>query len=364
MIQSRRTNFCVFICGLIASLLVVPAAAQSQPRVAKVALVYSKKYEINLGGLERSHPFDIRKYSKIAKQLIADGTASAADFHAPEELSREQILLVQTPAFLNSLKSSRNVATYIEAPLVAALPAAFVERGMLRPFRYAAGGTLLATRLALEEGIAVNIGGGYHHAKPDRGEGFCVYADMPIAIRVLQDEKLVRRALVVDLDVHQGNGTIVCCRNDPTVFTFSMHQGSLYPIPKEKGDRDIELKPGTDDDTYLRILGKALPEVIHHSRPDLVILQAGCDTLDADPLANLAMTQDGIVRRDAFVIDTCVRRGIPVVMTTGGGYGKQAWKVQHASISNILKTHGLVQRSGADEVAPGTKPAKAKLWKK
>lgn len=303
-------------------------------------LVYSKRYEINLAGLERAHPFDIHKYSKIARQLVQDGLASAGDFHAPDQLTPEQMLLVHTPAYLESLRSSVAVARYLEAPLAAMLPAWLVDRGILRAFRHASGGTILAARLALQRGVAINIGGGYHHAKPDQGEGFCVYADIPIAIRVLQHEKLIRRALVVDLDVHQGNGTAVCCRGDESVFTFSMHEGDIYPIPKEKSDCDIELAAGTDDKAYLRILRRALPGVIDRSRPDLVILQAGCDILAGDPLADLAMTEDGVVRRDCHVVETCARRGIPIVMTLGGGYSRQAWRVQHSSIRRILEAHG------------------------
>lgn len=337
-----------------------------QPGVPAVALVYSKDYSINLGGLERAHPFDIHKYSKIAKQLVADGLLSNPDFHVPDELTREQTLKVHTEAFLDSLKDSKTVARYLEASLVGALPARVIERGMLRAFRHASGGTLLAARLALKYGVAVNLGGGYHHAKPDRGEGFCVYADMPIAIRLLQEEKLVERVLVVDLDVHQGNGTIVCCKDDPTVFTFSMHQGNIYPIPKEEGDRDIELDAGTGDEQYLETLQRALPEVIRQSRPDLVIYQAGCDVLAGDPLASLKMTAEGIARRDAYVIDTCVQRRIPIVMTLGGGYSENAWKVQHASVRRTVEKYGLV-RSDQPPAAPKLvkeKLEKFRLWKK
>lgn len=307
-----------------------------------MALVYSKRFEINLAGLERSHPFDVHKYSKIAKQLVKGGLVSPGDFQVPEELSREEMLLVHTPEYLESLKRSAAVARYLEAPLAAVLPARLIDRSLLRAFRHASGGTILAGRLALGQQMAINIGGGYHHAKPEVGEGFCIYADIPIAIRLLQQEKLIRRALVVDLDVHQGNGTAVCFRGDDSVFSFSMHQSDIYPIPKEKSDCDVELQPGTDDEIYLGILRQILPEVIDRSRPDLVILQAGCDTLAGDPLADLCMTREGIVRRDGYVVDTCVRREIPVLMTLGGGYSRQAWRVQHASIRRILETHGAI----------------------
>lgn len=304
-------------------------------------LVYCKRFEIDLAGLERSHPFDVHKYAKIAKRLVRDGLVSAGGFHVPEEVSREEMLLVHTPEYLESLKISARVATYLEAPLAAILPAALLDRSVLRAFRHASGGTILAGRLALEQGIAVNIGGGYHHAKPDRGEGFCIYADMAIAIRLLQQKKLIRRALVVDLDVHQGNGTAVCFRGDDSVFTFSMHQADVYPIPKETSDCDVELESGTDDPTYLRILRRRLPEVIDCSRPELVVLQAGCDTLAGDPLAGLCMTEEGIVCRDSYIVDTCAARGIPVAMTLGGGYSSRAWQVQQASIRRILENHGM-----------------------
>jgi histone deacetylase 11 len=307
-----------------------------------VALVYCKHFEINLAGLERLHPFDIHKYSKIARQLVKDGLVSADGLHVPKEPTREELLLVHTPEYLEGLKSSFTVAAYLEAPLVAVLPAGLIDRGLLRAFRHASSGTILAARLALKQGIAINIGGGYHHAKPSQGEGFCIYADIPMAIRLLQREKLIRRALVVDLDVHQGNGTVVCLRGDESVFTFSMHQADIYPIPKEKSDCDIELEPGADDATYLRILHQVLPEVIDRSRADLVILQAGCDTLAGDPLADLCMTEEGIVCRDGYVVNECVERGIPLAMTLGGGYSRQAWKVQYASIRRILETHGAI----------------------
>jgi histone deacetylase 11 len=320
------------------------APAQQQTKAVGVALVYSDQYAINLGGWERLHPFDVHKYSKIVKQLTADRLVAAGDFRRPQELTRKQILLVHTPGFLNGLNDSNTVARYLGMPLIGSLPADVIDQRMLRAFRHASGGTILAARLALEHGIAINVGAGYHHAGPDGGGGFCVYADMPIAVRVLQSERLIARALIVDLDAHQGNGTIKCCQNDPTVFTFSMHQGNIYPIPKERGDRDIELKAGAADQAYLDTLRQALPEVIRKSQPDLVILQAGCDTLKGDPLANLMMTPDGIVARDAYVIDSCTAAGIPVVMTLGGGYSPDAWRAQHASIRRTLKTYPLVRR--------------------
>ena len=220
----------------------------------------------------------------------------------------------------------------------------------------------MAGRLALDHGVAINLAGGYHHAKRDAGEGFNVYNDLAIAIRVLRKAGLIRRACVVDLDVHQGNGTAEIFSGDDEVFTFSMHEGGIYPIPKSASDLDIELAAGTGDEAYIKALRKALPGVLDRARPDIVFIQAGCDTLDGDPLANLTMTPDGIVRRDAVVIDACVARNIPVVMTLGGGYSPRAWEAQYLSVARTLDKHAL---AGRPRPYPRRKPTgKEKLYTK
>ncbi len=309
-----------------------------------VALVYSQHYDFELAGWERTHPFDLHKYARIHRQLVADGLARPSDFHEPHELSREEILLAHRPRYLETLQNPLAVAEYLEAPLLGFLPAEVVQQGLLRAFRYASAGTILAARLALEHGMGVNLGGGYHHAKPTRGEGFCVYNDLAIAIHVLRQAQLVRRVLVVDLDVHQGNGTIVCWRHSPDVFTFDMHEADVYPIPKEEGDLDIPLSAGTGDAEYLGLLERHLPGVLDGFRPEVVLFQAGCDPLRNDPLAHLALSESGILRRDACVVDWCVQRRVPVAVVLGGGYSAEAWKVQYASIARMIAQYGLVHR--------------------
>ncbi len=327
-----------------------------------VAVVYSKHYQINVGGLEKLHSFDIQKYAKIYLALNTNGLLRPEDVFVPEAVTTEQILLVHSPEFLASLGNSKTVARYLEAPIVAAAPAGLVDAAVLNAFRYATGGTILAGRLALKHSIAINLAGGYHHAKPDAGGGFNVYADMAIAIRALQKDGLVKRALIVDLDVHQGNGSAVIFAGDDSVFTFSMHEGDIYPIPKEKSDLDVELSAGAGDEEYLRLLAEYLPKVIKEAKPDIVFLQAGCDTLAGDPLARLKMTSDGIVRRDAMVIDRCVHEGIPVVMCLGGGYSEQAWLVQYDSVRRTIKKYGL---AGSRHPYPRRTPTvKEKLYTK
>jgi histone deacetylase 11 len=345
------------------SLCCIPPAsfrATKEPREGRamnrrVAVVYSQKYQIDLGGAERLHNFDIRKYAKIFLALNTDGFLRPEDVFVPEPVSRADLLRIHTPQYLASLRDPARVARYLEAPIVGAMPAPLLDATVLQPFRYATGGTILAARLALQYGIAINIGGGYHHAKPDKGEGFCVYADMPIAIRTLQAERLVRRVLVVDLDVHQGNGTAVCLAGDRSVFIFDMHQAGIFPVPKEKCDLDVELDAGTGDGAYLALLARHLPTLLDRARPDIVFLQAGCDVLAGDPLAGLALTPRGIVRRDAYVIDSCAGRKVPVVMVTGGGYSPQAWQVQYQSIRRTIETYGLAGERPYPPREPTTK---------
>jgi len=307
----------------------------------KVAVVYSKHYQIDLGGFEQMHSFDVHKYAKIYQALLAAGTIAPSDVFVPGPVTDQQVLRVHTPEFLRSLGDSRAVGRYLEQPKIGKLPAGMTDAAIVSAFRHATGGTVLAARLALACGVAINLAGGYHHAKPDAGEGFCIYNDIAVAIRDLQARGLIRRALVVDLDVHQGNGTAVCFAGDDSVFTFSMHEGDIYPVPKEASDLDVELPAGMGDEAYLALLKRHLPGLFEQARPDLVVLQAGCDTLAGDPLARLEMTREGVIERDAAVIDECVRRGVPVVMTLGGGYSRGAWSTQYASILRTLIRHGV-----------------------
>ncbi|HVP13054.1 MAG TPA: histone deacetylase [Phycisphaerae bacterium] len=306
----------------------------------RFCVVYSGQYQINLGGLEKLHPFDINKYSRIYQRLVADGLIRAEDVWVPSEIAREDLLQVHTEQYLDDLRRPAKLAGYLESGFVSLLSAKDCDAGILRPFRYATGGTLLAARLALQYGMAVNIGGGYHHAEPDRGGGFCIYADMPIAIRVLQHEGRIKRALVVDLDVHQGNGTAVCLQGDDDVFTFDMHEEDIYPFPKEHNDLDVSLPRGIRDAEYLDLLSHNLGEVFEKAAPDIVFLQAGADVLQGDPLAHLRLSPDAIVQRDGMVFAEADHRHVPIVMALGGGYSRNAWYVQYRSIRRLIEQYG------------------------
>lgn len=307
-----------------------------QPFHAKV--VYSPSYLISIGGLEKVHPFDIRKYEKIHQALLADGLLTEEQTYKPAPITREELLLVHTEQYLEDLTSRWKTAEYLEAPVLLMAPVS-LDKAVLGPFRSASGGTLLASRLAMENGVGINIGGGYHHAKPDRGEGFCLYADVAVAIRKLQAENVIHRAVVIDVDAHQGNGTAECLADDPTTFTFSIHQGNIYPNPKSTSDLDIELRVGTTDAQYMEILNKALGPVLDKANADVCFIVAGCDTLSTDPLASLQMTPEGVVERDSAIVAECIKRRLPVVFTLSGGYSPDAWRTQYLSIKNLLEAY-------------------------
>lgn len=318
-------------------------SAGSEPSVKefRTVLVYSDQYDVDLGGLESFHSFDIHKYKKIHRKLLEEKIVTPKSILTPEEISEENLLRIHSKEYLENLRQPQKLMVYLESPVAGLIPAELVDQFVLTPFRAATGGTLLAARTALEQGIAINLGGGYHHAKPEKGEGFCLYADMPIAIRTLQAEGLIQRALIIDLDAHQGNGTIVCLADDESTYCVSLHQGDIYPIPKEKGDWDLELEAGTDDQKYLKVVEQILAEAFEKAgEPEIVFYQAGCDPLETDPLASLKMTKAGIVKRDLMVLEACSDRGIPVVMTLGGGYSDRAWEVQYESIRSAVGRFG------------------------
>jgi histone deacetylase 11 len=244
---------------------------------------------------------------------------------------------VHTPRYVRALRRGSGVSEALEFPELGQIHADRLLSAVVMPHLLACGGTVLAARLSASHPVAVNLGGGYHHAMPDRGEGFCLVADIAVAVRAVQADCSVGRTLVIDLDVHQGNGTALIFADDETVFTFSMHQADIYPIPKEFSDWDVELESGMKDIQYLALLEKNLPEVFNLARPDVVFFQAGCDVLAGDPLAGLALTEGGVVRRDWMVVEHCLRRNVPVVMTLGGGYARDSWRVQAESIKNLLQ---------------------------
>jgi len=275
--------------------------------------------------LPEGHRFPVAKYAMLREVVIAEGIVPADRVLDPPRAGDDALALVHTPEYVRRFRDGALDAGELRRLGFPWSPA-LVERS----YR-AVGGTIEAARHALAHGLAMNLAGGTHHAFPDHGEGFCVFNDVAVAIRLLRRDGLLRRVAVVDLDVHQGNGTHAIFAGDGDVYTFSMHGGKNYPFHKVAGTLDVELADGTGDDDYLAMLHEALPRVLTASSPDLVVYIAGADPFEGDRLGRLALTFDGLARRDAFVLDSCREVGIPVAITIAGGYGR--------NIANSVRAH-------------------------
>ena len=265
--------------------------------------------------LPEGHRFPVAKYAMLRERVVAEEIVPAERVLDPLGADDATLSLVHTAGYVEQFVSGALSAAEIRRLGFPWSPA-LVERS-----RRAVGGTIAAARHALGHGVAMNLAGGTHHAFADHGEGFCVFNDVAVAIRLLQRERLIRRAVVIDLDVHQGNGTHAIFAGDASVFTFSMHGGRNYPFHKVAGTLDVELADGARDDEYLDTLMTALPRVLAESAPDLALYIAGADPHEGDRLGRLKLTFDGLARRDAYVLERCREVGIPVAVTIGGGYG-------------------------------------------
>jgi acetoin utilization deacetylase AcuC-like enzyme len=275
------------------------------------AVVWSPGYACDIG----AHVFPTRKYGLVHAGLLAAGFVAAGETLEPSPPGRALLARAHTDAYLDDLEALRvtHRTARSELPLT---------EEIVRAFALGAAGTTLAAHEALARGSAVHVGGGLHHAGPGHAEGFCYLNDLAVAARAVQHEGLARRIAIVDLDVHQGNGTAHIFADDPDVFTLSVHQENNYPVPKARGDLDVGLPDGTGDDDYLAALDPALEQAWAHA-PGLVLYQAGADPYEDDQLGGLALTRAGLEARDRRVIEGCAARGIPVVLTLGGGYARR-----------------------------------------
>ena len=286
---------------------VVVTSASSLP------VVWHEAYEVDIG----PHVFPTTKYRLVRDRLLAEGTIEIRDILRPEPAADDAVALVHTTEYVQKMKTG---ALTLEEQLVLEVPfsPALREAAWL-----CAGGSILAGRLALERGIAVHLGGGFHHAFPDHGEGFCLINDVAIAVRALAQEGAIRRAVVIDCDVHHGNGTAAIFARDPTVFTFSIHQEHNYPAWKPPSDLDVGLEDGTGDAEYLGVLETHVPSIVARHRPDLACYLAGADPYEQDQLGGLGLTLEGLRRRDELVFELLGRAGVPVAVALAGGYARR-----------------------------------------
>lgn len=267
--------------------------------------------------LPPKHRFPMEKYELIPEQLLYEGTVTAAHFFEPSPLPESRILRAHEASYWQRLKSL--TLTHKEERATG-FP---LSEGLVQREIIIAQGTLDCARYALAHGVAMNIAGGTHHAFTDRGEGFCLLNDIALGAYYLLDEGLAHRVLVVDLDVHQGNGTAQIFKDEDRVFTFSMHGAHNYPLRKEQSDLDIALPDGTPDGPYLQQLAYTLPLLIDTVQPDFIFYQSGVDVLATDKLGRLGLSLEGCKRRDQIVFEACKRNGIPVAVSMGGGYSER-----------------------------------------
>jgi acetoin utilization deacetylase AcuC-like enzyme len=298
-------------------------------------LIYHDGYDLNLG----AHVFPSQKYRMIHDKLLEDGLAQPGDFLMPEPARDDDVLRVHSQEYVYKLKTgtlSRTEALRLEIPY---------SKKLIEACWLAAGGSILTARRALEDSWAANIGGGFHHACPDHGEGFCVINDVAIAIRRLQFDGAIERAMVVDTDVHQGNGTAVIFGGDGNVYTLSLHQENNYPFPKPPSTVDVDLADGTDDEQYLAILEKHLHQAFHDFEPQLLFYVAGADPYREDQLGGLALTMAGLARRDALVFDYARRNGVPVAVALAGGYARLVADTVAIHVGTVVAARDAARQS-------------------
>jgi acetoin utilization deacetylase AcuC-like enzyme len=299
-------------------------------------LIYHDGYDLNLG----PHVFPSQKYRLVRDALLAEHFAEPSDFLAPEAATDVDVLRVHSQEYVHKLKTGTLSVTEImrmEVPY---------SKELIEAVWLGAGGTILTGQRALQDGWAANIGGGFHHAYPDHGEGFCVINDVAIAIRRLQFDCAIETAMVVDTDVHQGNGTAAIFGGDGTVFTLSIHQENNYPYPKPPSNIDINLPDEIGDDDYVAILERNLMHAFHEFHPDVLFYVGGADPYCEDQLGGLALTMKGLKRRDALVFDHARRLGVPVAITLAGGYARRVSDTVRIHVDTILAACDAGARQG------------------
>ncbi|HUP00844.1 MAG TPA: histone deacetylase [Gemmatimonadota bacterium] len=306
-------------------------------------IVYSPEYEADIG----PHVFPTEKFRGVFERLVAeDGLGKALE---PERPPREDLLRVHTAGYLDDLAAARHTAR----TMMSELP---ITPEIVQWFTLSCGGTTIAARQALDLGWAAHLGGGFHHAFPARAEGFCYLNDLAVAARSVQAEALAGRVAVIDVDVHQGNGTAAIFADDPSVYTFSIHQEDNYPV-KERSDRDIGVlsydrdRPGSPfvtDELYLGLLEPAIAEILDGFRPDVVLYQAGADPYERDRLGGLRLTLEGLAARDRIVFAACRERSVPFAVTLGGGYAEDVRDTVAIHLETVRIARGVWDGPGVD----------------
>ena len=320
-------------------------AVRPRPRI-----VYARQYNIGFFGVERLHPFDSKKYGRAYAALHErfGRDLKRRTLRPTRPVSRDELLWLHLPRYLDALKNPEYLARALEVPLIYKLPAWLTDRFVLRPMRWATAGTILAAREAMRCGLAINLSGGYHHAGPDRGEGFCVYNDIALAVHALRGDGALKdddTVVYVDCDAHQGNGVCRAFAGDGRVFIYDCYNAAIYPRDadaRRRIDCDVPLTPNQTDGEYLAQLESTLPPfldgVSKTRRPAFAIYNAGTDIYRGDPLGALAVTAAGVLKRDRLVLKELVARGIPTIMLPSGGYTRESFQLIADTAADVLET--------------------------
>ncbi len=297
-------------------------------------VVYHDKYDLNLG----PHVFPSQKFRLIAEALVAEKLAGREDFVQPKPAIDEDILRVHTPEWVRKLKTGTLTASDV---MLLEIP---YSRELVEAVWLAAGGSIAAAQCGLRDGFGANRGGGFHHACPDHGEGFCAIHDVAVAIRRLEADGAVRKAIVVDTDVHHGNGTAAIFRNDPSVFTISIHQLNNYPGHKPPSSIDLNMADRADDEEYLAALLPAVQKALDEFRPEILFYVGGADPFCEDQLGGLMLTKKGLMERDRRVFEEARRRSIPIVTTLAGGYARRVEDTVRIHVNTILAAREIAEK--------------------
>lgn len=313
---------------------------------AEIPIVYHKKYDISFLGIEKFHPFDTHKYSKIDLHIRDSiGLFKSAFPTLKQKITDAELMKVHTKEYLDSLSNSAVIAQVSGLLPLAMVPNFLLQWRMIDSIRYATAGTILAAELALKHGWAINLGGGYHHAKSHKGDGFCFFADIPLAVLKIREKMPQAKVLIVDLDAHQGNGVEEMLAADPHVFIFDMFSQNNYPMETRLYptiDFMYPLRDYIDNSSYLAILKENLPQAIEQVKPDFIIYNAGSDIFERDQLGKICVTREGVIERDHFVFAQAFAQKIPILMLLSGGYSSESAGIVGASIVNVIQKFNLV----------------------
>ncbi len=331
------------------------AASPQSSQWPSPRLVYHRRYNIGLFGLERLHPFDSRKYGRAWSVLRKQFGRQLNQFwiKPSRQINRDELLTVHSSQYLSQLKDPKFVAGLVEVPQLKRLPGWAVDQLLLKPMRWATMGTSIATKLALEHGLAMNLSGGYHHASPDFGHGFSAYADVAISIRAMRTNDLLRendKIVYIDLDAHQGNGVCRSLANDRQAFIYDQYNRSIFPhdlTAQRRIDCDVPLSFGCCNADYLRAVRSQLPQFLdslsHREGLRLAIYNAGTDVYSRDKLGGLSVSIEGVAERDQFVLNQLISRKIPTIVVCSGGYSDESFEMIAETAKYILKTWGGLQ---------------------